>query len=1115
MATKCANVVGIEEPFPRILLETLHKLATETQTSAQTSAQTSTDDGKASSSKRRRLQLIESIPVLHEAFTVSRPSKQKDLAASRITCEDASSYFTFSLDQDGLVIRSKASARCDLFYSTLYLDHDLSEATQAAVAVLSHSREDKTEEGALTALATITVQEKDGMHHMSFSFDINWNPAVHTLRNTRQRNLSERVLKVLENNEPEPFLADDNAPLKSQAFYEAAFIPNQDDFKDLRNVSIPGLDTSLYPFQRRALQWLLMKEGVKYSNADLGGELQLAAYDWAPGSDLPLSFRPLSDAKGRPYYVSDLYHIVTRDVTPFQESENTLRGGILAEEMGLGKTVEMISLILAHRRDNTPSEADAHDGEQGHATGATLIVTPDTLQNQWISEFKKHAPQLLVLKYPGMKVWSRDKMFNEERWNGNLTSKFASKLATCDVVITTYNVLQAEIHYARPAPERAMRYERQHERYTSPLVELNWWRVCLDEAQQIDSGVSSAATVARSIPRVNAWAVTGTPVKDDLNDLWGLLLFLRYEPFASLPFVWKALLNTHPTLFSPLFSKLSLRHSKRAVRDELKLPSQSRYVVTMPFTSIERHHYQSQLKALLAKAGLSEEGIPLAAGWDPDNPSVIDSMKKALANLRQTILHPELGSVNTRVAVYRTLTEHLDAMIERSDADIRTAQRNYWNGKTTRGQLLDNTPRVRDALPVWEEVLVEMEPSIRDARNELQAALELARQERARKEQEKSANSTIAAEKIEDEEALETTKVGECRRKLRMLLEAEHRARFLIASALYQIKSNEDMTIPNSDEYKQLEQREVEGYELAKALRREILQDPLTKASRLMDKLKTLADAQSFVEIPEIITLDLRGIESGNIVDDLESLGASLNDQADVIDDWREHVIQLLLKPLVDAEKADEVTGDEYEDSTKVQDHLMVYTQALRAVIGDRQEALGGLANERISHEIIIAERMARAGEGHAPELLLELLQLRQDVKLAPPGASLRGIIASLRVLSTKLRHDASGGNNRARLELEVVTTHLRATQDLLNKQSKAVLSLERDLDFFTSAMNARVDFYRQLQTISDNLAPIDIGYNQRERTWYESLEKERTQKQGISFLEANHRHRKRPPPFS
>lgn len=68
-------------------------------------------------------------------------------------------------------------------------------------------------------------------------------------------------------------------------------------------------------------------------------------------------------------------------------------------------------------------------------------------------------------------------------------------------------------------------------------------------------------------------------------------------------------------------------------------------------------------------------------------------------------------------------------------------------------------------------------------------------------------------------------RLGECRRKLRSALDLEHRVAFFIASAHYQIKSNEDMTAPGSDEFKRLEKLEIEGYESAKQIRKEILQE--------------------------------------------------------------------------------------------------------------------------------------------------------------------------------------------------------------------------------------------------------------------------------------------------
>lgn len=1053
--------------------------------------------------KRRRVESVDSIPVLRESFTVSRPSEGCSPIVGEISCNDAGCYFTFRLDKGGLVIRSKPNSPCDAFRCVLYLNQDLSDATRAALEVLHHSQDDNTQAGALSVLTTIALNESDCMHHMHFTLDVYINTATHTTRNTKQRVISQPVFDALDTNRPNQVPVNDS--ITAHGFYKAAFMPSRDSFNDLNAVPIPGLETILYPFQRRAVQWLLMREQVKYSNTGPDGKIHLIAHPEAPKSTLPFSFDALHDLNGQKYYMSSLYHTVARDITPFQELENNQLGGILAEEMGLGKTVEIISLILAHRRGPyPPTEIDPYTEKEVQPTGTTLIVTPDTLQNQWLSEFKKHAPSLLVMKYLGMKVWANDKTPNTEQQEENPASRFISKLINCDVVITTYSVLQAEIHYAMTPPERSMRYEKRREHQTSPLVQINWWRICLDEAQQIDSGVSSAAKLARLIPRVNAWAVTGTPVKDDPMDLWGLLSFLHYEPFASDQVVWKALLKTHQALFDSLFNRIAIRHCKKAVHDELKLPSQKRYVVNIPFTAIEEHHYQSQFKSLVAKAGLNEQGTPLQEDWDPDDPLVIDFMKKALANLRQTILHPELGSGTAKVVVYKTLAEHLETMIDFSEASVKSHQRNYLIVRLNRGQLLENSPRVTEALDIWQSVLEEVEPIVLEAREELQKALEIAQQDQSR------GMVRPGDGESPDEESLETAKVGECRRRLRLFLDLQHRATFFIASAYFQIRSDEALTEPGSNEFERLGQLEVEGYELARKIRREILQEPLAKASRLMKRLQERADTQSLVKTPRITTLDLRGIESGQISDELETCRALLNKQADVIDKWREHIIQLLLKPLVDTEDEEEITGEEYEDSTKVQDHLMVYTLALGAILGDRQEVVTGLLNQRTIYEADAAEKMARKGEGHAPKKLLELLKVRQNCRSLGIRRTLRGIISALRELSTKLRHDASAGSSRARAELQIVTTHLRATQEILTKQSKASMRLERDLDFFTSAMNARVAFYRQLQSVSDGVAPLDPELSENlNQSWANYIIQEADLKRKMEFWQSNCRHRK------
>ena len=739
-----------------------------------------------------------------------------------------------------------------------------------------------------------------------------------------------------------------------------------------------------------------------------------------------------------------------------------MRGGILSEEMGLGKTVEVIALVLMHRRaPHPPFVLDQYSGNQVRPTGATLIVTPPNLKSQWLSEMDKHAPGLRVMYYEGVK---RHKSSGDE---------LVKELAEHDVVVTTYSVLQAEIHFTTDPPQRAMRHERRHPRPKSPLVQLSWWRVCLDEAQQIESGVSAAAKVARTIPRVNAWGVTGTPIKDNVKDLWGLLLFLRYEPFASYPWTWDGLISTHGHMFRALFNHIAMRHTKRAVRDELVLPPQKRFILTMPFTAVEEQNYKTQFGTLAQDCGLNTSGAPLVQGWSPDDPATLESMRRALAQLRQTVLHPELGpgrirGMAQRNKPLRTIDEVLDAMIEQTEYAIKADQRQRLNNKIRRGQLFENSPRVREALAIWEEALEESKLLVAECREQVAEETKKAREGGA-----ENIGEDGDIEAIGDDDGQDVPpRLGEARRRLKLALGIEHKAIFFIASAYFQIKTHEDMTPPDSSESKRLEKLEVEGYELAKCIRKEILREVQAKAERYMSRLSDDAAAQSFVDIPEFKSVPHKSLEGRNILDNLEQLGAILDEQANAIDVWRERAIQLLLRPLVDEEGEAEITGEEYGDSTMTQDELMIYTLVLRAAIADRQDTLSGLKNERVKHETRSAELLAKEGDGPAPEMVLELLQQRRDLKPSAADGSFRSVITKLRELATKLRHDVANGSSRAGMELEIIQQHLKLTQEHIAEQTKAANRLEKELDRFSDAMNARIEYYRQLQQISDTVAP-------------------------------------------
>ncbi|RYP77073.1 hypothetical protein DL771_001363 [Monosporascus sp. 5C6A] len=1058
------------DPLPDALLDFLRALPCDDQPHA----------GSEPPKKRTRVEAVDTVIVARNSFMLSRLRRRGVLLTPRdeaILRRDVGRYLKLHYDEKNhwLTVSSKPKSTYGAFRSELFLGRpQFTEPVLVALRVASHSRDSEDSDGALWAAIDIAFERKEDADCMRFSLVVKWNTSTNTLRSTSQRALSRQVLDTFL--ERSILSRDDaNETLSPQAFYEAAFMPESGGTGS-RSLTVPGLTTKLYPFQRRALQWLLKREGVSWEEGCSHGEASLVTYLEQPSHE-PLSFSLAKDADGNPVYVSDLYHVVLKDISPIRELENTLRGGILAEEMGLGKTVETISLILMNKRPHTPPTVfDHYTAQNVRPSSATLIVTPATLRKQWVSEFAKHAPNLRVMVYDGMKRFKGD--------DGDLVTEMAGH----DVVITTYNVLQAEIHFAESPPERSMRQERRYRRPKSPLVQISWWRVCLDEAQQIESGVSHAARVARLIPRINAWGITGTPVKENIKDLWGLLLFLRYEPFASSFSIWEGLTTTHKELFKPLFSHISLRHTKRAVRAELELPPQKRYVVTMPFTAIEEQHYQTQFKTLARGFGLDASGLPLRQDWDPEDPHVVDLMKRALAQLRQTVLHPELGPGRLRTLgqknkPLRTIEEVLDAMIEQSESAIRTDQRTYLIAKLKRGQVLENSPRVREALAIWAEARKEIEALVKECREQLRIEVESARQ----------AGIEDTLEEINSHHS-ETS-------------DDPDRAVFFIASAYFQIKSNEDMTEPGSEDFQRLEKLEIEGYELAKQIRKEILQEAHSKAAFYMTRIQEDAATQSFVEIPEIESSPLHGIESREALRSLELLGSVLNEQANLIDEWRERVIQILLRPLIDEEGEAEVTGEEYEDSTKIQDELMVYTLVLRAAIADRQDALSGLENERVKYDTRYAERQAKEGEGPAPEKVLELLQQRQESKPAREDGSFRGIVSGLRELATKLRHDAADGSDRARVELEIVQKQLNLVQHQVAEQNKAAAALERELDRFTSAMNARIEYYRQLQAVSDTVAVREQEENEDTDTIMKNLLNEEQSAQH-RFTAAQSKHR-------
>ena len=834
-------------------------------------------------------------------------------------------------------------------------------------------------------------------------------------------------------------------------FYDNVHVPDK-NIQEANSVRVDQLECQLYPFQKRAVRWLLNREGVDIEGKKISAEDSSRAKD-----ELPNGFFRAIDVDGRNCLVNHWLGIVTTNES-ILESDSQINGGILAEEMGLGKTVEILALICLHR---APSFTGHHlPAERAlHSSSTTLIITPPSILEQWKSEIQTLAPNLKVMVYGGIR--------------GNLkkgsSDEIVTELLGYDIVLTTYQILASEIHYSGAVPDRNLRKEKRYERRQSPLMQINWWRVVLDECQMVESGVSNAAKVAQLIPRVNAWAVSGTPLKKDAKDLFGLLIFLRYKPYCNSTQIWQGLVTRHKVVLKHLFRTIALRHTKEQVKEDIQLPVQKRVIMTVPFTQIEETHYSALYQQMCEDCGLDTEGAPLTDTWDPESPVIIEKMRTWLTRLRQTCLHPEVGDRNRRALGHgdgplRTVGEVLQVMMEQNETASRTEERSLLLSQIRRGQLLENAEHSQEALQIWLKALEQIKLVVEDCRKQVDLETQKSR------ETQSELGSTARQETDKGLDA----RTGLLRLRLRSALEVEHISTFFVANAYYQIKTNVNLTAENSEQYRELEKRETNMYEKAKMLRKEMLLETHAKAEVLMKTIYRRAKNQDFVRVPSFRPLTYSGgIESRNILVKLEELCDLMNKQAKQLDEWREKMVKLLLLPLVDQEEA-ELQGDEYATSTKQQDEVYVYMEALRAVVADRHDALTGQSNELIHHEIEFALQKAREGEGHSPDLLKRLMAVRGKIKPGRFLGSIRGITTELRTLKTTLRSLEGNGNSRVTAEANIIDSVLQNLQSDSSRQAKVVVGLERELEIYRDTMNARLEYYRQLQTISDAVAPYE-----------------------------------------
>ncbi|KAM9912967.1 hypothetical protein OXX69_002051 [Metschnikowia pulcherrima] len=178
-----------------------------------------------------------------------------------------------------------------------------------------------------------------------------------------------------------------------------------------------------------------------------------------------------------------------------KQEEGEFAGGVLADEMGMGKTIQTIALFM-----------------QDLTKRPNLVVGPTVALMQWKHEIENHTKEgkLKVLLFHGA--------------NRATTTK---QLEEYDVILTSYSVLESVYRKERYGFKRKDGVVKQK----SPLHALDFYRVILDEAHNIKDRTSGTAKAANDLKCQKRWCLTGTPLQNRIGEMYSLIRFMKLDPF--------------------------------------------------------------------------------------------------------------------------------------------------------------------------------------------------------------------------------------------------------------------------------------------------------------------------------------------------------------------------------------------------------------------------------------------------------------------------------------------------------------------------------------------------------------------------------------------------------
>lgn len=259
-------------------------------------------------------------------------------------------------------------------------------------------------------------------------------------------------------------------------------------------------------------------------------------------------------------------------------------GAMLCDDMGLGKTLQLIAALTALRH------------KAGEEAGPTLIVCPQSVTSNWRNELRRFAPELRVAILQ----------------SGVGRQELLKSAAEYDVLITNYAIARID---------------------EAILVDIQWFMVCVDEAQAIKNPRASITSTMKNLNARYRVALSGTPLENRLLDLWSITDFAVPGLLgAESQFLAAYSLDGAESVLRARLRPVLMRRRKEEVAPEL--PPRIEESLYCEMTTEQKRLYAAEVKrARLIMSGDADSALT--------GQSRIQ-MLAALTRMRQICCHPSL-----------------------------------------------------------------------------------------------------------------------------------------------------------------------------------------------------------------------------------------------------------------------------------------------------------------------------------------------------------------------------------------------------------------------------------------------------------------------------------------